>query len=115
MYRCPIIFRKELISELGYYGRTLFSPTYNNDKDRREVHKLKVLFILQRGHIMKKENNRELELDNNQISILLNSKKIEYPINQGDSLRMIKAVVEDSTFIVEEQLTLRILLKEIDY
>jgi len=76
---------------------------------------LKVLFVLQRGHVMKKENNRELELNSEQINVLLNSKKIEYPINQGDSLRMIKAVVEDSTFIVDEQPTLRIVLKEIDY
>ena len=76
---------------------------------------MKVVFILQRGHVMKKENNRELELSSEQINLLLNSRKIEYPINQGNSLRMIKAVVEDSTFIVEEQPTLRIVLKEIDY
>ena len=76
---------------------------------------MKVQFILQRGHVMKKEHNKEVVMNQDEVYVLLHSKKIEYPIMQGDSIRLIKTKIEDSTFTVAQERKLTILLKEIDY
>lgn len=77
---------------------------------------MKVSFIFQMGPLIKKEHIREMYLGEDELFALLNCSKVEYPIRVGESVRLTKAVVEESVFSLKEnEPMLQILLKEIDY
>lgn len=77
---------------------------------------MKVSFLFQMGPLIKKEYVREMYLSEDELYGLLNCDKVEYPIRAGDSVRLTKAVVEESVFsLKEDEPVLQVLLKEIDY
>lgn len=77
---------------------------------------MKVSFIFQMGPLIKKEYIREMYLSEDELYGLLNCSKVEYPIRMGASVRLTKAVVEESVFsLKEDEPVLQVLLKEIDY
>lgn len=59
------------------------------------------------------DNNVEKELGNDEILVLLNSKKVDYPVNNGFLYTVKHCIIENSIYdMFTEQRKLKITLKE---
>lgn len=59
------------------------------------------------------DNNVEKELSNDEILVLLNSKKVDYPVNNGFLYTVKHCIIENSIYdMFTEQRKLKITLKE---
>ncbi|MDF2881627.1 MAG: hypothetical protein K0R54_2184 [Clostridiaceae bacterium] len=64
------------------------------------------------GHVLA-NNDMEKDISNDEILVLLNSKEVDYPVNNGFLFTVKHCIIENSTYdMFTEQQKLRITLKE---